>query len=58
MEQIEKQIINSYETVLFKEAEEICKEVEQLIKDDKKFIIDKAENYCNFCYNFLKDTMD
>ena len=58
MEQIEEQFINSYETALAKEGKEICKEVDQLIKDNKKFVIDKAQAYCSFCLSFKKDVMD
>ena len=58
MEEIEQNFINFYEKYLAKEAEEICKEVEQLNKDEKKFIINKANDYANYCYNFLRYTMD
>ena len=34
MEKIEDQFIISYETALAKEGKEICKELDQLIKDD------------------------
>ena len=58
MEKIEDQFIISYETALAKEGKEICKELDQLIKDDKKFDIDKAQTYCSFCLSFKKDVMD
>ena len=58
MEELEQKFINFYEKYLAKEAEEICKEVEQLNKDEKKFIINKANEYANYCYNFLRHTMD
>ena len=58
MEKIEDQFIISYETALAKEGKEICKEVDQLIKDNKKFDIDKAQAYCSFCLRFAKDVMD
>ena len=58
MEKIEDQFIISYETALAKEGKEICKEVDQLIKDNKKFDIEKAQNYCSFCLSFKKDIMD
>ena len=51
MEKLEDQFITSCET-------EICKEVDQLIKDDKKFDIEKAQTYCSFCLSFKKDVMD
>ena len=58
MEKIENQFITSCETALSKEGKKICKEVDQLIKDDKKFDIDKAQTYCSFCLSFKKDVMD
>ena len=58
MEKLEDQFITSCETALSKEGKEICKEVDQLIKDDKKFDIDKAQSFCNFCLSFKKDVMD
>ena len=58
MEKIEDQFIISYETALAKEGKEICKEVDQLIKDNKKFDIDKAQTYCSFCLCFKKDVID
>ena len=58
MEKIEDQFIISYETALAKEGKEICKEVDQLIKDNKKFDIIKAQNYSSFCLRFAKDDMD
>ena len=58
MEKLEDQFITSCETASSKEGKEICKEVDQLIKDDKKFDIDKARTYCSFCLSFKKDFMD
>ena len=58
MEKLEDQFITSCEKALSKEGKEICKEVDQLIKDDKKFDIDKARTYCSFCLSFKKDVMD
>ena len=58
MEKLEDQFITSCETALSKEGKEICKEVDQLIKDDKKFDIDKARTYCSFCLSFKKHVMD
>ena len=54
MEKLEDQFITSCETVLSKEGKEICKEIDQLIKDDKKFDIDKARTYCSFFYRLKK----
>ena len=58
MDKLEVHFIDSCETVLSKEGKEIFKEIDQLIKDDKKFDIEKAHTYCNFCLSFKKDVMD
>ena len=47
-EKIENQLLNSYESTLAVEGEEICKEVDSVI-EDQKFYIDKAELYCSYC---------
>ena len=48
-EKFENQLISSYESTLASECREICKEVDSLFQDDKKFNIDKAQTYCSFC---------
>ena len=48
MEQIEKQFINSYHSILAKEGKEICKEIESLFDGSDKLIIEKCYTYCKF----------
>ena len=48
MEQIEKQFITSYLSILAKEGKEICKEVESIFDDNDELIKDKATTYCQF----------
>ena len=48
-EKFDKQLISSYESTLAVEGEEICKEVDSLIQDDHKLLIEKANAYCLFC---------
>ena len=57
-EKFENQLISSYESTLAVEAREICKEVESLLENDYKFLIEKAEIYSNFCLSFRKDSLD
>ena len=48
MEQIEKQFITSYQSILAKKGKEICKEVESIFDDNDELIKDKATTYCQF----------
>ena len=68
MEQIEKQFINSYLSILAKEGKEICKEVESIFNDNDELIKGKAMSYCQFislncddkklverCHNYIEN---
>ena len=57
-ENFEKQLIYSYEKALVEEGREICEKIDSLIKDDDKFLIEKAQTYCSFCLSFRKDSLD
>ena len=57
-EKFEEQLIYSYEKALAVEAREICEKIDSLIKDDDKFLIEKAQTYCSFCLSFRKDSLD
>ena len=57
-EKFEEQLISSYESTLATEAREICEKIDSLIKDDEKFLIEKAEIYCNFCLCFREDSLN
>ena len=46
MEQIEKQFITSYLSILAKEGKEICKEVESIFDDNDELMKEKANTYC------------
>ena len=48
MEQIEKQFINSYLSILAKDGKEICKEVESIFNDNDELMKEKATTYCQF----------
>ena len=48
MEQIEKQFITSYLSILAKEGKEICKEVDSIICDNDELMVEKADTYCYF----------
>ena len=50
-EKFEKQLLSSYESTLAVKGEEICKEVDSLIKDDHELLIEKANAYCLLCTN-------
>ena len=48
MEDIEKQFITYYLSILAKEGKEICKEVDTLFKDKDELIKERAMTYCQF----------
>ena len=48
-EKFDKQLLSSYESTLAVEGEEICKEVESILGDNHKLLIEKANAYCLFC---------
>ena len=48
MEQIEKNFINSYLTILAKEGKEICEEFEAKYNVDDELVKQKAYTYCRF----------
>ena len=58
MEQIEKQFITSYESILAKEGKEICKEVDSIIGDNDELMVEKANTYCQFISSFKVDDVD
>ena len=43
------------EESLIKKSEDICRTIDHLIEEDKKFIIDKAILYCKYCSRLNKD---
>ena len=48
MEQIEKQFITSYLSILAKEGKKICKGVESIFDDNDELMKEKANTYCQF----------
>ena len=48
MEQIEKNFINSFQSILAKEGKEICKEFETQYTYDEDYIKSKAYSCCRF----------
>ena len=48
-EKFDKQLISSYELTLAKEGREICKEVDSILQDNDKLLVEKANSYCFFC---------
>ena len=58
MEQIEKQFITSYLSILAKEGKEICKEVDSIICDNDELMVEKANTYCQFISSFKVGCVD
>ena len=58
MEKLEEQFITSCETALSKEGKEICKEVDSILGDNHKLLVEKANAYCYFCTYKKRDDID
>ena len=48
MEDLEKQFFSSYESYLSAEGKEICKEIDSIIGDNNKLMIEKCKAYYYF----------
>ena len=48
MEKFENQLLSSYESTLFVEGKEICKEVDSIIGDNDELMVEKANTYSMF----------
>ena len=55
MEQIEKQFITSYQSILTQEGKEICEEVLVMIGDKDELMIEKAKAFCEFFLSYKLD---
>ena len=55
MEQIEKQFITSYRSILAQEGKEICEEVFSMIGDKDELILEKARACCEFFCSYKLD---
>ena len=54
MEQIEKNFITSYKSLLAKEGKEICEEIESKFDVNDDLMKEKANTYCHFIFFFKK----
>ena len=57
-EKFENQLISSYESTLVVEGEEICKEVDSILRDNHEFLLEKAKAYCRFCTDSKRVDID
>ena len=58
MEKLEDHFITSYQSTLAKEGKEICKEVDSIIGDNDKLMVEKADTYCNFISHSKRHAFD
>ena len=52
MEDLEKQFITSYLSILAKEGKEICKEVYVMVGDKDELMMEKAKAFCEFFLSY------
>ena len=48
MEDLEKQFITSYQSILLKEGKEICEEILVMIGEKDEMVLEKAKAFCEF----------
>ena len=46
------------EDILVEKGKDICETIDQLIDEDKKFIINKSKLYCKYCLSLGKDEVN
>ena len=54
-EKFENQLISSYESTFAAEGREICKEVDSILEDDDKLLVEKGNAYCLFLTDPKRD---
>ena len=54
-DKLKNQLVNSYESTVAIEGDEICKEVDSLISDNFALLREKAHTYCYICTEMKKD---
>ena len=55
MEQIEKQFITSFQSILLKEGKEICEEILVMIGEKDEMVLEKAKAFCEFFLSYNLD---
>ena len=55
MEDLEKQFITSYLSILAQEGKEICKEVYVMVGDKDELMMEKAKAFCEFFLSYKLD---
>ena len=58
MEQIEKQFITSFQSILLKEGKEICEEILVMIGEKDEMVLEKAKAFCEFFMTYELDGVD
>ena len=58
MEKFENQLLESYQSALFTEGKELCKELESILCENDELLLEKTLNYCNFCLYYKEVVKD
>ena len=52
MEDLEKQFITSFQSILLKEGKEICEEILVMIGEKDEMVVEKAKAFCEFFLSY------
>ena len=55
MEDLEKQFITSFQSILLKEGKEICEEILVMIGEKDEMVLEKAKAFCEFFLSYNLD---
>ena len=55
MEDIEKQFITSFQSILLKEGKEVCEEILVMIGEKDEMVLEKAKAFCEFFLSYKLD---
>ena len=55
MEDLEKQFITSFQSILLKEGKEVCEEILVMIGEKDEMVLEKAKAFCEFFLSYKLD---
>ena len=55
MEDLEKQFITSFQSILLKEGKEVCEEILVMIGEKDEMVLEKAKAFCEFFLYYKLD---
>ena len=58
MEDLEKQFITSFQSILLKEGKEVCEEILVMIGEKDETVLEKAKAFCEFFLYYKLDAVN